>query len=878
MKRLTWAAGLMLLLAGCTVPELGELEKEKPRACNAEHACAGGYECVGGLCLPAGIPHECVPNTTEACGKNVGECRPGQRRCSHDGTWGACEGETGPKSEVCNDLDDDCDGQADEDFSLGSLCDMSNGCKGAWSCDTGGGRTCVVTPGLWHPDEDRDGQGARGSPGIDSCQQPVGHAPNAMDCDDTNYSRYSGASEVCNAVDEDCDGQVDEDFGGPACTCAATQEYVGGACVSRFASVTVLEPAEGTPTAGGEQMTVRVRLEVKPEFASNPKFPAELVFSGARAGGGQGGTFSAASAAEGVYEVKWLPPATGEGDFKLTAAVPDGAPSATVTVNVDRTPPTVVLVVPNPTFPSDTTGRTQYADPNATTSWRRDQEVRVEVQVTDANVDASSLTLEVKGTDGVGRPVTLTASTPCSVSACAQGTVKLWESRFDAFRGQMALVANARDKVGNTKKVDGGIPVTRWKWAYDLYDYVETTPAIGARGTIYVAARNRLVAVTPEGKLKWEAQPGSYLSTPVVGQPRDDGFGGTSELIYVAAGTNGSSYPELFAYDGNLGQLRTGCPLSGSYGSGSISGSLTLLTTPFGTSEREAVVAFLQGSANSNRFVAIRPDAETSVERCPEFGNALPRPIEPGRLVSQGTNLFYVSESSTCCSNNEVASYTFGSNQSRLDWPVKIDANLGSPVLVGPQLVVPGLGNGNNMRGLFSIATSGSLSTLRYPLPSSYSLGSVSVGSANEAFLNVNGSSGTELHRFPLGGGGTATVKGGFSGSNFTTPVLGRDGTLYSNVGTLSAWSSADLSARWSVSLPSGIPTGYEMTLDCARDTSGTQISGRPGVLYMPAYSDRRLYAFVVDSPGLDASAQWPKFQHDVRNTGNPATPVTNCK
>jgi hypothetical protein len=876
MKRLAWAAGLMMLLAGCTVPELGELEKEKPRACNAEHACIGGFECVGGLCLPVGLPHECVPDTTEVCGRAVGECRPGQRRCAHDGTWGACEGEVGPRAEVCNDLDDDCDGRTDEDFTPGALCDMSTGCKGAWSCDSGGGRVCGVTPGLWHPDEDRDGEGARGSTGIDSCQQPMGHAPNALDCDDTNYSRYSGAAEVCNAVDDDCDARVDEDFGGPACTCGATQEYVGGACVSRFASVTVLAPAEGTPT-GGAEVTLRVRLEVKPEFASNPRFPAELVFSGARVGGGQGGGFSSASATEGVYEVKWTPPA-GEGDFKLTAAVPDGGPGATVTVNVDRTPPAIAFVVPNPTFPSDTTGRTRYPDPNAATAWRRDQEVRVEVRVTDPNVDPTSLTLQVKGTDGVSRPVTLTASTPCGVNHCAQGTVKLWEPRFDTFRGQLALVASARDKVGNEKTENGSIPVTRWKWSHELYDYVETVPAIGDRGTLYVSARSRLVALTPEGKLKWEVQPASsYLGTPVVGQPRPDGFGKTTEIVYIAAGVNGSSYPALYAYDGELGQLRTSCPLSGSYNGGNITGSLTLLTTPFGASEREAVVAFLQGSSNTNRFVAIQPDAETSTERCVEFGNALPKPMGPGNLVSQGTHLFYVSESSTCCSNNEVASYSFGSNQSRLDWPVKINANLGSPVLVGPQLVVPGTGNTPNTRGLFSIPTSGSLSTLRYPLPSSYSLGNVSVGSANEAFLAVNGSSGYELHRSPLAGG-TAIVKGGLTSSAFTTPVLGRDGTLYSNVGTLTAWSAAELSSRWSVPPQSGIPTGYELTLDCARDTSGTQLADRPGVLYMPVYSDRRLYAFVVDSPGLDASAPWPKFQHDVRNTGNSATPVTNCK
>ena len=47
------------------------------------------------------------------------------------------------------------------------------------------------------------------------------------------------------------------------------------------------------------------------------------------------------------------------------------------------------------------------------------------------------------------------------------------------------------------------------------------------------------------------------------------------------------------------------------------------------------------------------------------------------------------------------------------------------------------------------------------------------------------------------------------------------------------------------------------------------------GTLY--AASGTKLYALIVDSAGLDPMAPWPKFQHDVRNTGNPATPITNC-
>ena len=52
--------------------------------------------------------------------------------------------------------------------------------------------------------------------------------------------------------------------------------------------------------------------------------------------------------------------------------------------------------------------------------------------------------------------------------------------------------------------------------------------------------------------------------------------------------------------------------------------------------------------------------------------------------------------------------------------------------------------------------------------------------------------------------------------------------------------------------------------------------SGVPGVLYA-ATTSGKVFAVIVDSPGLDPAAPWPRYQHDARNTGNPATPITNC-
>ncbi len=91
-------------------------------------------------------------------------------------------------TEVCNGIDDDCDGlRDDEDDSL----------------DT-------TTASAWYADSDVDGYGDA-STSSTACDQPSGYVADLTDCDDTDTDVNPGADELCNEIDDDCDGDIDED-------------------------------------------------------------------------------------------------------------------------------------------------------------------------------------------------------------------------------------------------------------------------------------------------------------------------------------------------------------------------------------------------------------------------------------------------------------------------------------------------------------------------------------------------------------------------------------------------------------------------------------------------------------------------------------------
>ncbi len=88
--------------------------------------------------------------------------------------------------EICNSIDDDCDGRIDQDDP-----DLANGVP-------------------WYIDYDADGYGSpNGVYTTTSCTAPPGYSATADDCEDRDADIHPGATETCDGVDQDCDGTID---------------------------------------------------------------------------------------------------------------------------------------------------------------------------------------------------------------------------------------------------------------------------------------------------------------------------------------------------------------------------------------------------------------------------------------------------------------------------------------------------------------------------------------------------------------------------------------------------------------------------------------------------------------------------------------------
>lgn len=152
----------------------------------------------------------CAIDETEGCYEgppgtaDVGACAPGSRTCAADGSgFGACTGQTLPTDEDCATTeDDDCDGTANE-------------------TDAG----CVCAPGSAEPCY----AGPTGTMGVGACIAGT----RTCAADGLAWGACAGevlpAAETCaTPVDDDCDGSVNEEGAGCACSPGSTATCYSG--------------------------------------------------------------------------------------------------------------------------------------------------------------------------------------------------------------------------------------------------------------------------------------------------------------------------------------------------------------------------------------------------------------------------------------------------------------------------------------------------------------------------------------------------------------------------------------------------------------------------------------------------------------------------
>jgi len=163
--------------------------------CDDGDPCTRDDSCVAGVCVGQvsttdatcdatdddcdGLPDDDYVPEPLACG--LGACAAvGATTCVAGHVLMQCHPGT-PTTEICNGVDDDCDG----------LTDAADGADVA-ACDGDGDGHCA---------------GVGPDPGPAAC--PLG----LDDCDDAHAAAHPGGAETCDAalIDEDCDGQVNED-------------------------------------------------------------------------------------------------------------------------------------------------------------------------------------------------------------------------------------------------------------------------------------------------------------------------------------------------------------------------------------------------------------------------------------------------------------------------------------------------------------------------------------------------------------------------------------------------------------------------------------------------------------------------------------------
>lgn len=125
--------------------------------------------------------------------------------------------------EVCDGKDNDCDGLTDTDDP-----DLPAGASTTW-----------------YLDDDEDGYGDP-DVSVEACEQPAGYVTDNTDCDDSDADVNPGADEICDAIDNNCNGLIDD--ADPGISAASQSAWYLDSDEDGFGDAAVSVLACGQPT------------------------------------------------------------------------------------------------------------------------------------------------------------------------------------------------------------------------------------------------------------------------------------------------------------------------------------------------------------------------------------------------------------------------------------------------------------------------------------------------------------------------------------------------------------------------------------------------------------------------------------------------------
>ncbi len=164
--------------------------------CRNDSECSASSDCYVAKCTlgrsGAGTCSESLKPIGANCDSGMlGVCARGQTACTARGGY-ICDPLKDPSTDVCDGLDNDCDGEVDEGFNVGSVCSNGNPCKtGVIQCLPKTGTAACVETNLPDGTSCSDSNACTGG---DKCLGGACVAGAPLNCDDGNVC----TSDICD--------------------------------------------------------------------------------------------------------------------------------------------------------------------------------------------------------------------------------------------------------------------------------------------------------------------------------------------------------------------------------------------------------------------------------------------------------------------------------------------------------------------------------------------------------------------------------------------------------------------------------------------------------------------------------------------------------